>query len=176
MSMKKVCSIEIYKLDINLDKYTRKEREEYINELFKQEYQGKEISYLLNGEEIKTLINSTTRRNFKAYQHSGKFETSKAYNIRQNIAFSDDYIDMISNTSYDFSKNEQKEYQKGHYKDSKWHYFIKLIKCNNCFYYVIIDVLEKNSKYLVYNTKLKEVDAQALSLGVISTSSVINIS
>ena len=53
MSMKKVGSIEVYELDENLDKYTRKEREEYINELFKQEYQGKEISYLLNGEEIK---------------------------------------------------------------------------------------------------------------------------
>ncbi len=57
MSMKKVGSIEIYELDENLDKYTRKEREKYINELFKQEYQGKEISYLLNGEEIKALIN-----------------------------------------------------------------------------------------------------------------------
>ena len=48
MSMKKVGSIEVYELDENLDKYTRKEREEYINELFKQEYQGKEISYLLS--------------------------------------------------------------------------------------------------------------------------------
>ena len=57
MSIKKVGSIEVYELDENLDKYTRKEREEYINELFKQEYQGKEISYLLNGEEIKALIN-----------------------------------------------------------------------------------------------------------------------
>ena len=74
MSMKKVGSIEIYELDENLDKYTRKEREKYINELFKQEYQGKEISYLLNGEEIKALINSTTRKNFRAYQHSDKFE------------------------------------------------------------------------------------------------------
>lgn len=36
MSMKKVGSIEVYELDENLDKYTRKEREEYINELFKQ--------------------------------------------------------------------------------------------------------------------------------------------
>ena len=74
MSMKKVGSIEVYELDENLDKYTRKEREEYINELFKQEYQGKEISYLLNGEEIKALINQKTRRNFRAYQHSGKYE------------------------------------------------------------------------------------------------------
>ena len=108
MSMKKVGSIEIYELDENLDKYTRKEREEYINELFKQEYRGKEISYLLNGEEIKALY--------------------------------------------------------------------KIIKCNDCFFYVIIDILERNGNYYIYNTKLKEVDARALSPGMISTSSTTNIS
>ena len=73
MSMKKVGSIEIYELDENLDKYTRKEREEYINELFKQEYQGKEISYLLNGEEIKALINKQREKFFvKKHSHGQK--------------------------------------------------------------------------------------------------------
>lgn len=176
MSMKKVGSIEVYELDENLDKYTRKEREEYINELFKQEYQGKEISYLLNGEEIKALINQKTRRNFRAYQHSGKYETKKSYNARQNIAFSGNYIDMISNTSYNYSKAESKVHQKRHHKNNRWHYFNKIIKCNNCFYSVNIDVLEKDNNYFIYNTKLKEVDAPALNRSMISTSSVINIS
>ena len=176
MSMKKVGSIEVYELDENLDKYTRKEREEYINELFKQEYQGKEISYLLNGEEIKALINSTTRINFRAYQHSGNFETNKSYRTRQNIAFSGDYIDMISNIPYNYSKDEHKEYQKRHHKNNKWHYFTKIIKCNNCYYSVNIDIVERNSNYYIYNTKLKEVDAQALSPGMIPTSSATNIS
>ena len=173
--MKKVGSIEVYELDENLDKYTRKEREEYINEFFKQEYQGKEISYLLNGEEIKALINQKTRRNFRAYQHSGKYETKKSYNARQNIAFSGNYIDMVSNTLYDFSEDEHKKYQKGHHYDSNWHYFYKIIKCNDCFFYVIIDILERNGNYYIYNTKLKEVDAPALYRGVISTSSTNNI-
>ena len=176
MGIKKVGSIEIYELDENLDKYTRKEREEYINELFKQEYQGKEISYLLNGEERKALINQTTRKNFRAYQHSGKYETNKSYRTRQNIVFSGDYIDMVSNTLYDFSKDEHKKYQKGHHYDNKWHYFYKIIKCNDCFFYVIIDILERNGNYYIYNTKLKEVDARALSPGMISTSSTTNIS
>ena len=176
MGIKKVGSIEIYELDENLDKYTRKEREEYINELFKQEYQGKEISYLLNGEEIKALINQTTRKNFRAYQHSGKYETNKSYRNRQNIVFSGDYIDMVSNTLYDFSKDEHKKYQKGHHYDNKWHYFYKIIKCNDFFFYVIIDILERNGNYYIYNTKLKEVDARALSPGMISTSSTTNIS
>ncbi len=36
-----------------IDKYARKEREEYISEIFKQEYQWKKISYLLNGEKLR---------------------------------------------------------------------------------------------------------------------------
>lgn len=176
MSMKKVGSIEVYELDENLDKYTRKEREEYINELFKQEYQGKEISYLLNGEEIKALINKTTKKNFFVKKHShGQKESTLEFNTRQDIVFSGDYIDMVSNTLYDFSKDEHKKYQKGHHYDNKWHYFYKIIKCNDYFFYVIIDILERNGNYYIYNTKLKEVDARALIPGMISTSSTNNI-
>ena len=88
MSMKKVGSIEVYELDENLDKYTRKEREEYINELFKQEYQGKEISYLLNGEEIKALINKTTRKNFTQLRHShGQLETFNEFKKKTRYCF-----------------------------------------------------------------------------------------
>lgn len=122
------------------------------------------------------MINQTTKRNFRAYQHSEKYETNKAFRTRQNIAFSGDYIDMISNTSYNYSKDEQKEFQKRHYRGSKWHYFKKNIKCNTSFFSVNIDILEKNSNYYIYNTKLKEVDAPALSRSMIPTSSVTNIS
>ena len=41
---------------------------------------------------------------------------------------------------------------------------------------VVIDILENNSKFIIYSTKLKEVDAPALYRGVISTSSATNIS
>ena len=75
-----------------------------------------------------------------------------------------------------FCKDEHKKYQKGHHYDNKWHYFYKIIKCNDCFFYVIIDILERNGNYYIYNTKLKEVDAQALSPGMIPTSSATNIS
>lgn len=55
MSVHKIANIEVFEINQNIDQYTRKEREEFINELFKQEYQGKEISYLLNGQEIKAF-------------------------------------------------------------------------------------------------------------------------
>ena len=177
MSMKKVGSIEVYELDENLDKYTRKEREEYINELFKQEYQGKEISYLLNGEEIKALINSTTRKNFRAYQHSDKFEYRNAYNARQDIAFSDDYISLISNASHYATRDEKKIGQnKNHKVKNKWHYFIKYIVCNGYYFMVVIEILENNSKFIIYSTKLKEVDSPTISRGYTPTSSATNIS
>lgn len=177
MSMKKVGSIEVYELDENLDKYTRKEREEYINELFKQEYQGKEISYLLNGEEIKALINQTTRKNYKAYQHSDKFECRNAYNTRQDIAFSNDFIPLISNANFKRQSLEHYAGQSGsHRQNNHWYYFNKIIFCNDNLYNVIIDILERNGNYYIYNTKLKEVDARALNPGMISTSSTTNIS
>lgn len=177
MSMKKVGSIEVYELDENLDKYTRKEREKYINELFKQEYQGKKISYLLNGEEIKALINKTTRENYRAYQHSGKIEYRKAYNTRQNIAFSGDYMSLISNASHYETQDEKKVGQnRKHKSKNKWHYFIKYIVCNKYYFMVIIDILENNYKFIIYNTKLKEVDSSAIDRGYTPTSYATNIS
>ena len=177
MSMKKVGSIEIYELDENLDKYTRKEREEYINELFKQEYQGKEISYLLNGEEIKALINKTTRKNFTQLRHShGQLETFNEFKKRQDIAFSNDFIPLISNANF---KRQSLEHYAGqsdsHRQNNHWYYFNKIIFCNDNLYNVIIDILERNGNYYIYNTKLKEVDARALNPGMISTSSTNNI-
>ena len=53
MSIRKVGEIEIYETDKHINEYSRKEREKYVNELFKEEYIGKEISYLLNDKEIK---------------------------------------------------------------------------------------------------------------------------
>lgn len=114
-----------------------------INELFKQEYQGKEISYLLNGEEIKALINSTTRINFRAYQHSGKFETNKSYRTRQNIAFSGDYIDMISNIPYNYSKDEHKEHQKRHHKIISGIISLKLLSVIIAFILLILILLKE---------------------------------
>ena len=176
MSMRKVGSIEIYELDENIDQYTRKEREEFVNELFKEEYRGQKISYLLNGDEINALINTTTRKNFKAYQHSGKFEKKRAFHTRQDIAFSGDYLDLVSNGKHDYSTVEKKRGQNEYHKDdNKWHYFEKMIRCNNYYFNVIVDVLESENEFYVYNTKLKEVDAPDFGRGEISTSSIDNI-
>lgn len=150
MSVHKIGQIEVFEIDQNIDQYTRKEREEFINELFKQEYQGKEIKYLLNGDEINALINNTTKHNFRSYQHSGKYENKKGFKTRQDIAFSGDYLNLIEDMSYDNTKLELKIGQnKYHQKNNKWHYFTKTILCNQKIYTINLDILEKN-KSIIY--------------------------
>ena len=41
---------------------------------------------------------------------------------------------------------------------------------------VIINILENNYKFIIYNTKLKEVDSSAIDRGYTQTSSATNIS
>lgn len=40
---------------------------------------------------------------------------------------------------------------------------------------IIIDILEGNSKFIIYSTKLKKVDSPAISRGYTLTSSIDNI-
>ena len=39
MAVHKIGSIEVFEIDQNIDQYTRKQREQIINDLFKKEYQ-----------------------------------------------------------------------------------------------------------------------------------------
>ena len=177
MTVHKIGQIEVFEIDQNIDEYTRKEREQFINELFKQEYQGKEIKYLLNGDEINALINNTTKHNFRSYQHSGKYENKKGFKTRQDIAFSGDYLNLIEDMSYDNTKLELKIGQnKYHQKNNKWHYFTKTILCNQKIYTINLDILEKNKKYYIYSINAKEVESLAKCQRLVSTSFINNIS
>ena len=70
-------------------------------------YKRQEISYLLNGEEIKALINKTTKKNFFVKKHShGQKESTLEFNTRQDIVFSGDYENLIKNSQYDQSSKD----------------------------------------------------------------------
>ena len=169
--IRKIGTIEYYELSDDLSIYTRKEREAIIKKLFEDCYQGMDISYLLNGNEVSALINSRTKKNFIARGHSGTYERNREYNTRQDIAYSGDYLNLISNLEYQYSQSEKKPDQGGvHNENNMWHYFKKTINCNGYFFVVSIDVLEKQEKYYVYNAKLKEVDVQSEAPNKISTS------
>lgn len=163
MSIRKVGEIEIYETDKHINEYSRKEREKYVNELFKEEYIGKEISYLLNDKEIKALINQTTRKNFNALSHHGiRTEKRKAFNIEHDIAFSGDYISFVSNAKYSNTNKEFKAGQnKNHREDNLWHNFTKTIIFNNIYFNLTINVRELNNKFFIHNTKLKEIKKEA---------------
>lgn len=177
MTVHRIGQIEVFEIDQNIDHYTRKEREKVINGHFKKEYQGKEVNYLLNGEEINAAINHITRNNFKARQHSNKYESNKAFKTRNDIVFSGDYMNLISNIPYIYSNDEKKANQNIHHKkDNKWHYFQKVILCNNILFSVNIDIIERKNRFYIYNVKLKEVDAPTIRRSKISTSYETSIS
>ncbi len=175
MSMRKVGSIEIYTLDENIDQYTRKEREKIINELFKNEYQGKEISYLLNGDEINALITQKTRKNFLSRHHSEYVEHKRSFNTKIDIAFSGDLKELMENANYTASARERKVGQNEiHREHNQWFYFEKNILCNNRYFLAKIDILKQDERYYLYHIKLKEVD-NPINRDQTSTSSMDNI-
>lgn len=159
--IKKLGDIEIYHLDENLNNLSMKEKTKRIDELFKKEYRGKEIKYLLNDSEINAFITSITRSNFNSrlYQ-SYNNEKKKEFNVKQEITLSGDFIPLISNLKYEKESRETKSDQnKSHKVDNIWYYFKKIIICNNLYYYVIVDIKFNNKKYIIYNIKIKEASA-----------------
>lgn len=166
MSVHKIANIEVFEIDQNIDQYTRKEREEFINELFKQEYQGKEISYLLNGQEIKALIDYVTRENLKAKKHgSFKSEKRKEFNKKQDIVFSGDYEKLITSMDFQGTYKEQKTGQNKYHKQTNlWHNYNKYILVQKSMYKVVLNIRQDKNRFYIHNVKLKEVDASTIDL------------
>lgn len=156
--IEKIGEIEIYEIDKDLSKYTRKQRVEILNKMFMNEYQGKEISYLLNGKEIKAVINSTTRKQFFARQHAGiSTERDKERKLRFDLIYDSGFDTAINSAFYVKTNNEQKVSQNSKHKiDTKWHTYIKNIKINNNLYILIISIREQKKRFYIHNVKLKE--------------------
>lgn len=155
--------IEHYYLPKDLNKLTLKEKEIYVNELFKKEYVGKEITYFLNEKEIKALITTKTRNNFLIRKHRGKInENKKEYAIKINLAYKNKYLDLLKNSKFIFKGNDYKSYyNRNHNKQTFWLYFKKSIYINNDLFVAIIDIQNKNNKYIIYNLKIKEASETA---------------
>lgn len=156
--IERIGEIEVYEIDKDLSRYTRKEREEIINEMFKQEYQGKEIHYLLNEKEISAVINASTRKYFFAKQHSDiSREKESERNKRIDLVYSSGFINVISNAKYSSSKNEYKVGQNSKHKENTiWRYFKKKIIFNNESYLLIISVRESCNRFYIHNTRIKD--------------------
>ena len=159
MTVHKIGSIEVFEIDQNIDQYTRKQREKQIENMFRNQYQGKEITLIRCGNSISALINRITRNNHTVKRHShNQRESNLEYKKRQDLTFSGDYLELISDLTYVNSQRDNYPSQsRSHTTNTVWHYFKKEIICQNHKFKVILDVRENNGRYTIYNTKLKEV-------------------
>lgn len=157
MNLIKVGEIEVYSSNELSKNLTRKQKEELINKLFKEKYQGKEISYFLNKNEIKAVINKFTRKNFLISKHGGKEnETMSELKAKENIVISNGLDPLIYNFNFKARRKDNKTIKtEKHNENVNWLYFIKQIIFDNILYNVIIDIRENNGKYFIYHIKIK---------------------
>lgn len=127
----------------------------------KKEYVGKEISYFLNDLEIKAVINSKTRNNFFIRTHKGKYyENNNEYNVKLNLVYTKNYLKILNNLKYVSTKSDYKSYKnRNHNIKIRWIYFSKKIYVNEELYEVVVDIQNKDKKYIIYNLKIKEVSS-----------------
>lgn len=155
--VEKIGEIEIYQINENLNGLSLKEREKRVNEIFKKVYQGKEVKYFLNDKEIYALINSLTKSNITSRKHGGSTEEGKrGFKAKLNLVISNQFISVLNNAKYFKSKDHSKTFEnKNHKKDDIWHYYKKKIIVNDILYEVVIDIKERNGRFIIYNMKLK---------------------
>lgn len=158
MKIKKVGEIEVYTSNELSKKLTRKEKEALIEKWFKEKYQGKEISYLLNEKEIKAVINATTRRNFLISRHSGSTnEKISELKAKEDFVISNELYSLIKNAKCIDIKKDSKENKNRHHKENTLRfYFVKFIIFDDILYKVVIDINKFNKKYFIYHIKINE--------------------
>lgn len=163
--MDNVNYIEHYNVDEKIYDLTFNEREKMCKKIFKDYYTGNTVKYFINGKFVDALIDDTTKNNFFAPSHKGhRSETRRALRLRCNIACNGEYLNLIGNMKYKYSKKELKEGQNAiHSSKNVWHYFTKYIVCKNHVYEVTSCIRENKNKYYLHNTKLKEVDETSTS-------------
>lgn len=153
--------VEIFFIKPEVMELTKKDRVNLLDELFKSEYQGKLVTYKMLEDDLFAKTNAVTRRHFSI---KGPHSSYKGHNAKIKIGASGDYIDLISNASYSHSDIEKKETQNNFHKNTlNWHYFRKIILCEDEYYQVTIDVHEsKQHEFTVYNVSLMEIDKERL--------------
>ena len=121
---------------------------------------------MLNNEEIKAVINKITRKNFGTRIHSKyKSENISEFQKKHDIAFSNDYLSLISNMKYQSTSNELKSGQNKYHKQTNlWHNYNKLIIVNQIIYKVKLNLREDKGRFYIHNVKLKEVDVPVIGL------------
>ena len=148
--------IEEFRVKPEILKMSKKERVDLLNKVFREEYQGKTVTYEMLEEELFCAITAKTRLRFAVFNKGGSFP---GFMAKLNIAADGSLIPLISNCEYLNSSDEEKSDQNDfHNKTQKWHYFGKEIIFENERFFVQIDVRENDrNNYLVYNVSLTRI-------------------
>lgn len=148
--------IEEFTIKPEIKALSRSERLDLLNQLFKNEYQGKVVSFKMLEKELFVKTTAVTRSHFGIVPRNGSF---KGFMTKLNISAGGDYLPLISNSEYVRSADEKKSKQNSFHRNTRrWHYFEKEILCEGEKFKINIDVREsKKQEYIVYNVGMRPV-------------------
>lgn len=148
------CSL-IEKFDIKPEvrRLSKKELLRLLDQMFREEYQGKTVSFAMLERELFVKTTAKTRMHFG---YKNKKTHPKGHRTKLFLGASGEYLSLISNCEYSHSEMDKKPDQNALHKNTKeWHYFTKTILCENTYYRVMVDVNEsKNNDLIVHNVWL----------------------
>ncbi|MBQ8248128.1 MAG: hypothetical protein IJZ42_13450 [Lachnospiraceae bacterium] len=146
--------IEKFDIKPEVKKLNKKQLLDLLNRLFREEYQGKTVSFAMLERELFVKTTAKTRLHFGFRNNKASF---KGHKIKLLLGASGEYLSLISNLQYSHSEKDKKPDQSSIHRNTKgWHYFTKMILCENTYYQVMVDVNESKSNELtVYNVSLK---------------------
>lgn len=132
-----------------------KEKLKLINQFFKNEWQGKTVTYQFFEENKLVKINKNTRQHIT---HKDKFSKDKEHRAKINILAGGKGENLWNGAQYDSYKEEIKPNQNTiHSKTFQWHYFVKDILFNGCVYQVLVNVRESTiDEYYIHSISLKQ--------------------
>lgn len=149
--------IEEFTIKPEVKAMSKHERLQLLDRLFKEEYQGKVVTFNMLEKELFVKTTIVTREHFGIFQKGSSF---KGFLTKLNISASGDYIPLISDCEYVRSSDEKKKSQnKFHRNTLCWHYFTKEILCEGEKFKVYVDVREsKQHECVVYNVGMRPIN------------------
>lgn len=148
--------IEVFRIKPAIKELSKRDRILLLDQLFREEFQGKSVTYEMMEKDLFVKTNARTRRHFPEKQAHGSI---KGHSKKIQISAGGEYFDLITNVEYSHSEVELKENQNNFHKNTlNWHYFKKFIMCEDEYFQVMVDVQEnKSHEFMVYNVSLNEV-------------------
>lgn len=145
--------IEKYTIKPEVKKLPKKKLLDLLDKLFREEYQGKTVSYEMLEKEFFVKTTAKTRMHFGFRTPKASF---KGHIMKILLGASGEYLSLIKDCQYSHSAKDKKADQNNLHKNTdNWHYFTKTILCEDTYYRVMVDVNESKSKGMVaYNVSL----------------------